>query len=515
MALRAQTSYNRGVRFPLACLAAAALLALPAYAQEERLGEAKQLLVAIPETQVRQGIEICVKANSVKSVALLLDVLQRKERLADRMLDAAHYRDMAWDGLLRITDPYARARVAKLARSSRNAWVRQWCVELLGIWGDRDFGDVVTKACRDRNAYVRRWAARSLGILKHKEGESALLKLRRDRDPYIRANAIEALALIDPKKHGLLFHEALKGDEDGGVRCALLGAVPAAFPQEVVALSTAALQDKDWCPRMQAVDNLYRKEKLAVDGLVAAARDGRPVVADRAMKYLRKLTGKEIRDADAWSGWWGSARETFKFPDEKKAEEKGSGEEEGAAGDKTRRTVAFNQIPLVSDHVAFLIDKSYLMKRTLEATGTTKDLAAHGELKRVLEQLHGRLVFNVFCYREKVVAFRKEPVALDEKQEKKALRFVAREKDEGAKDIWGVLERVVSDPDIDTAYLLSSGEPDVGLYVHWNRVTRHLADLNRFHKVVVHCVVYSERKWFRDQLERIAQTTGGDFKWFK
>jgi len=46
-------------------------------------------------------------------------------------------------------------------------------------------------------------------------------------------------------------------------------------------------------------------------------------------------------------------------------------------------------------------------------------------------------------------------------------------------------------------------------------VTRHLRDLNRFHKVTIHTVVYSERKWFRDQLEKIARATGGDFKWFE
>jgi hypothetical protein len=501
------------VRFPLVLLAVLSF-ALPALAQEERLGEAKQLLAGIAEGHVKQGTQICVEANSVKSIELLLDVLKRTERLAARALAPGHYRDIVWDGLLRITDPYARERVAKLARSHRNPWVRQWCVELLGIWGDREFGDVVIKACRDRHDSVRRWAARSLGVLKHEQGEPALLKLRRDRDPYVRANAIEALARIDAKKHGLLFREALGSDEDGGVRCALLGAVPGIFPAEVVALSTAALKDEDWRPRLQAVDNLRRKEKAAVDGLVAAARDGRPVVADRAMKYLRELTGKEIRDADAWAGWWRTSRDTFKFPEEKKPEEEAKPDDESKP-EAERKTVAFNQIPLVSDHVAFLIDKSIMMKRTLDATVTTKDLAAYRELKQVLEQLHGRLVFNVFCYREDVEAFRKEPVELDDKQEKRALRFVAQEELKGAKDIWKVLEQVVSDPDIDTAYLLSSGEPDVGLYVHWNRVTRHLADLNRFHKVVVHCVVYSERKWFRDQLEKIAQTTGGDFKWFK
>ena len=116
------------MRLPLVLLAAA-LLAPPASAQEERLGEAKHLLAGIAEGHVKQGTEICVKANSVKSIALLLDVLQRTERLAARALAPGHYRDIVWDGLVRITDPYARERVAKLARSSRNPWVRQWCVE--------------------------------------------------------------------------------------------------------------------------------------------------------------------------------------------------------------------------------------------------------------------------------------------------------------------------------------------------------------------------------------------------
>jgi hypothetical protein len=60
-----------------------------------------------------------------------------------------------------------------------------------------------------------------------------------------------------------------------------------------------------------------------------------------------------------------------------------------------------------------------------------------------------------------------------------------------------------------------TGEPDIGDYVHWNRVTSKLKDLNRFHKVVVHTIAYSERKWYRDQLEKIADATLGEFRWFE
>ena len=55
----------------------------------------------------------------------------------------------------------------------------------------------------------------------------------------------------------------------------------------------------------------------------------------------------------------------------------------------------------------------------------------------------------------------------------------------------------------------------MGLYVHWNRVTRHLKDLNRFENVTVHTIVYSGKKWYRDQLEKIAEATGAQFRWFE
>ena len=56
---------------------------------------------------------------------------------------------------------------------------------------------------------------------------------------------------------------------------------------------------------------------------------------------------------------------------------------------------------------------------------------------------------------------------------------------------------------------------DVGEYVHWNRVTYQLKEINRFHKVIFHTIAYSDNKWYRDQLEKIAEATGGDFAWFE
>lgn len=491
--------YNSAVRFLI-------IILLAGLASAGDLDEAKRLLDETQEGDVRRGAEACAKANNVEGAELLLAVLRRTER--GRGLAPAHYRDIAWDSLLALTDPYARGRIERELKTNRkNAAVRMWCAELLGLWGDAAFAPALVAACADGNDGVKQWAARSLGLLRYEPGTKALEPLTRDTDPFVRANALEALARIDPPRQRERFLSAVARDADGGVRCALLGALPAIYPDEALATSAArGREDPDWRPRMQAAGNLAAiRTKESVDALVERAADGRPAVAERAMEALRRMTGKEIRDADGWGSWWRASRETFSFP-----EAVGSGEE-GAA---EHRTVAYG-IPLASDHVAFVIDASARMSDKLKATGTSKADAAREELSRVLGELKGRLVFNVYTYREEIESFRKKPVALDPKQREKAVEFLKGKTTAGAKDIWKVLETVVSDPDIDTVYLLSSGEPDVGLYVHWNRVTSHLADLNRFHKVVVHTVVYSERQWYKDQLQKIAEATGGRFQAFE
>jgi hypothetical protein len=33
--------------------------------------------------------------------------------------------------------------------------------------------------------------------------------------------------------------------------------------------------------------------------------------------------------------------------------------------------------------------------------------------------------------------------------------------------------------------------------------------------VVVHAVAYSDSQWYREQLQKIAEATGGEFAWFE
>ena len=475
--------------------------------RDPRLEQAAELLKADPEGDARRGADLCVQVNDQDAATLLLEQLDGMTH--NRGLAPGHYRDVSWDALVRITDHYARLRVqTELQKNRQNAWTRMWCAELLGIYGEEDWGESLTKALKDKDIWVKRAAARSLGQIGFEEALFQLGKLAKHKDDRLRADVLEAMARIDPAKHGDALVKAISKDRDAGVRCALLAAARDLLPDDYERLSAEALSDDDWRPRLQAVDNLgSTRTKTAIDRLIEALEDGRPTVGVRAMAHLRALTHQPHTRPEQWQRWWRDNRDTFTFP-----------EGEAVAAPKTGEgdTVAvYNGLRVTSDHVAFLIDKSHAMGEPLKSQGTSKEQAARDQLEQVLGALPEGVLFNVYTYELDHEAYAKKPEELDAKQAKKALEFVDKQSRRGAKDIWQILETVVSDPGIDTIYLLSSGEPDTGLYVHWSRVTRHLKDLNRFHKVTVHTVAYSDNQWHKDQLEKISEATGGEFRSFE
>lgn len=487
-------------------------------AGDPRLDRAKKLFRDGGEDTCRQASQLCLEVNSVEAAEIMLDVLD-STGMGPRLM-AGHYRDIVWNSMVKLTDPYAKKRVELVLKKNRsNAWVRAWSAELLGLYGDQDFAGSLTKALNDKDSYVRAAAAEALGRLNFpqenqasKKAVQALAKLAYGKDPYGRANAFIALWKRSPEvwigKY-LLAMEGRAADKDGGVRCALLGALPELDASKVEEMSARALADEDWRVRLQAVELLAASQtKTAMDRLIDSTDDERPRVRLQAMFYLRKVSGQAHRESQGWKSWWATQREAFTFPEGDAVAPKETSEGETVA--------IYNGIRVDSDHIAFVIDKSAAMRDRLSSQGMTKEMFAQQQLAEVLGKLPEGLVFNVYTYQLDVQTFsEKGPAEIGEKSIEKALEFVKEQRPQASKDIWKVLEQVVSDPDIDTVYLLSSGEPDTGKYVHWNRVTAHLIDLNRFQKVTVHTIAYSDSKWNRDQMEKISEASGGEFHWFE
>ena len=450
------------------------------------------------EPEIRGGMRTCLAKGDAKAIGIVLKALDGPN---------PHVRDIAWEVLTEFKDPYARRRVAdELENNKDNAGVRHWCAELLGIYGDADWLRFLIVALKDKDIEVARAAARSLGMLRQREAIKHLEVSAKNKDPRLRADSIIALARLDAAAFGKLFRAGLS-DKDGGVRCALLGAAPQLFPDDHEAMASAALTDTDWRPRMQAVDNLAQtKTKGAVDGLIVLLQDGRPAVRLRALGALQSLTGQKYSKLIEWSGWWKANAATFAF-----AEAKASAHASASADSAT--VASFHGVRIESDHCVFLIDNTPSMEKPLAATGTNKLEAAAQEFEATLRRLLDTgISFNVALYNETFDPLNKVAVPLNKKSLPAALEHVRAAKQKGSKNIWNALSTAVADSSVDTVILLSSGEPEVGDYVHWNRVTRHLQDLNRFHKVVVHTVAYSDVEWYLEQLRKIAEVTGGTCK---
>lgn len=499
------------------CVLALAALFLSATG-DPRLDRARELFRDGGEGTCREAAKICAEVNTVEAVEVMLDVFRSTGM--GPSLPAGHYRDIVWEQAVNITDPYAKQRFElELKKNKKSAWVREWCAELLGVFGDQDFAPSLTHALKDKDAYVQAAAAQALGRLPlpingaaTKKAQKALAKVAGGKHPYARANAWISLMQLAPApwQEGFL-HRILgkSGDKDGGARCAMLGAYALLAPKDFERVAALALEDEDWRVRLQAVQLLMTAgSKTAVDRIVDATEDGRPRIRVAAVTYLQELTGQGHRDARAWRAWWTTNRETFTFPE---------GTAEGAQPLSEGLTVAaYNGIRVDSDHVAFLIDKSAAMTESLSSQGMSKEMFAQKQLDEVLNKLPEGVIFNVYTYELRVQTFaEKGPVKIGKKNIKKALEFAEDQPTQGSKDIWQALELVVSDPEIDTIYLLSSGEPDTGKYVHANRVATHLQDLNRFHKVVVHTIAYTSNEGFQSQMEAIARAGDGEFKAFE
>jgi HEAT repeat protein len=464
--------------------------------EDSRLKDARELLGDPEEAKVRQGARLCLELDDEASMALLLQVLDGNQ---------PHKRDIAWETMPDFKDPKARALVvSRLDKLRESEALRQWCAELLGRFADPLHTPVLSKALGDKAPAIRMAAAQALARAADERAAAPLTKAAADKEPFVRAYAREALARLDPGRRADLLRKGLD-DDDAGVRCFLLGCVPAVLPEEIASLSLGRLKDPDWRVRAQAAENLTRVRTLeSIDALIEVTGDVRPRVAQIARGSLTALTGERWHEHEAWKRWWEAQRGSFD-PTKPAKEPQSPGEGRSVS-------VRYNDLPVESDHVAFLLDVSDGMRERLQSQEASKKAAACAELARVLEQLQDKVTFNVFVYDTTTRPFSEEAVPLDARSAKKALAFVEDANPRGPKDIWQALITALADTQVDTLYLMASGEPEIGVYVHYNRIVEHLRELQRFHKTVVHGVVYTDSDWYAKQIEEICKATGGEYR---
>lgn len=368
----------------------------------------------------------------------------------------------------------------------------------------------LTRLCGDRDPDVVRAAAATLALCGADVARSPLEKLfqsPRDGDRIAAGAALVELCAEEPLFHARLFDLARdKSPTARALALQLLAACPAADAASVLAAAKDGLLQKAWQVRGAAIDLLVaRRDKDGIPLLFDAldGSDGR--VHEDLLQGLAELTGGlRFGTTAEWRTFWAKEGAGFQVP-AKKEPEKDS--KRGRDREAPAATVAsYWNIPVRSDRVAFVVDVSGSMNQPFGTGGGTRLDESKRQLERVLAMLPPKAKVNLVAFSTKIDSLASKLVPLDGKQKKAAEAFVAALEARLATDVCGGLERAFADPEVDTIFLLTDGQPSAGRIVEPQALAKEVRAWNLGRGVRIHTIALGGDSKF---LEQLAAESGG------
>ncbi|MDJ0973373.1 MAG: hypothetical protein QNJ98_02790 [Planctomycetota bacterium] len=282
-------------------------------------------------------------------------------------------------------------------------------------------------------------ALRALGLSSDAEATKRVLSASAHADHRLRMAAADVLPARErTEPHDVAIRRLLEDDEPL-VRYATLRALGTAERLDLLPAISVRLGDDD-----------RRTRKTALD-------------------VLKRMTKQDFGfDGGAWRRWHES-------------------KDEGAKP-KPQTVVSYYGVPIWSDRLVFILDKSGSMGWPFDRAVTNRMAVAQAELDRVLAILPKGTLFNVISFATKVDLWRKKESPAEPKAIAKAQRWVAKQ--ESRRGAWtntyGALERtLLQNPRIDTIYLLSDGIPEWGDVICSEGLLAAVRDWNRYRRVTI------------------------------
>lgn len=431
-------------------------------------------------------------ASGVEAALISFRSKDAQRELAARASDASAgeaWRVLAVDLLARIETEIARAAIAEQGRSGGGA------VQL-----------------------------RALQVLTERDPSAALIGLRRVVEVGGEAEAIEAITTLmalrdaDPSWIGEL--ASIAKCARPAARLAVVHALAAAHTREALALLHDLLRDEDWRVQLSAVRAIRRyREKDSLPRLIGVLGSARRRVVDEVVATLRNMTCRDFgRSPSSWAAWYAAEGRGFELPSPARAADwEAEQRAKNAFDDGERRTTTFYGLEIDTDRVVFVIDRSNSMAEPAlgarsAATSSTKLAVAKEELRALLQGLAGDVRFNVISFSSSVEPWRASITQLDEEQRASARVFVAALREQGGTAIYDALELALSDPEVDTLYVLTDGEPSGGRVTSIERIVELIGARAREKLVRIHGVAVGEPSQL---LADLAALTGGQYRFVR
>ena len=213
-------------------------------------------------------------------------------------------------------------------------------------------------------------------------------------------------------------------------------------------------------------------------------------------------TGKRCWTRSNWSKWWRTHKEGFALPHPETV--KGGGTTTGG------QTVSYYDMPLVSSRIAFVVDHSGSMaaKVGTDKKRTRLDVAKK-QLTSVVEALPKSHKVNVVFFESAITSAWREVKALSPGNRRKLLEDVEAVKQKGGTNLFDAVEFAFQDPEVDTIYLLTDGQPGAGKYTDPEEIVEQVRLMNRTRQIVIHCISIGRQSTL---LSDLAKQSGGTYK---
>jgi HEAT repeat protein len=416
------------------------------------------------------------------------------------------------DLLVKLDDPDVNQRLLKQAGKGEGTELLFY-LRATAHLEDPKLSKSLAKLLKDKDPEIQCAAADTLGERKAREELPELEKVvEKSENPLVVTAALDAITRI--RTNDAQWEEALKAyaaDPKMEIRNAAVEALGRTHNPDYLPVLLKALEHDDWSTRLAAAHAL---EALRVPEGVGAlcqrmsSEEGRMAV--EMSEILFRLTGKLYGvNARQWAEWWKNEGASFQPIAESKLHQ--LEQEEEAHRLKETTSSEFFGITIESHRVLFILDVSGSMNEPTRGQyvgeqGEPRFTLAKRELLKALDGLDQNSFFNIVTFSSGVSSWKDRILQKSETTLAEAKEFVGRLAADGGTNLYSSLETAFEDPDVDTIYLLSDGEPSVGPVIDPQGIRDRVAAWNRHRGVVINCIAVGGSF---QVLEWLAQDTGG------
>ena len=265
---------------------------------------------------------------------------------------------------------------------------------------------------------------------------------------------------------------------------------------------------------MALVGLLASRSKAATGAIVARMGQEEGLMLHRFADALWQLSGKPFRtNPKGWQDWWKAEGESFE-PIAREELDRLRLEEERRRLAQTTRANSFFGIRVISHRVIFILDISGSMEERLRTAyqgeqGEMRLDFAKREMIAAIQRLEKGTFFNLITFSNDTDSWTPSGMALSTPENlDSAVAYAQKLKPGGGTNLFGAMRTAFADPEVDTIFVLSDGEPSIGQITDPWGIRNEIATWNKDRGVVINAISVGGK--FRI-LEWLALDSGGVF----